>query len=314
MVGKRHHIVPHFHLSRFANSVDQLAVRNRLDGRLSIRSASDMAVTDFYTFVNHAGQPDSSVETLYGVIEGATASVLRRHIDAIAFARPRAFTSEERRPLDAYVAAQLTRGMRPRRVVELLADYQTRLSTGSQLSPEDIDGLEFVPHQNEHIQISSAIVDKVAADLGQRPVRLLFFDRPLLFIGDEPVVQLFPENPSNTDAPSGGLANANGLALPISPAALLLYGERGDQSSAKPRNMSGGDAELMAQAINQMQVAAAMDWVAASPSMASSFQRMDWPPPTSILRVSDGGSAAGNHLNNAPHRRPHRFSSKGRNM
>jgi hypothetical protein len=295
MVGKRHHIVPHFHLSRFGNNRDQLLVRDRITGRSSVRSAGDMAVRDFNTYIDLAGDRNSSFETIFGEIESATAEVLRQHIDVAAFTHPRAFTEHERRRIDTYVSTQHSRGMRSRRMTELLADFSTKLLNQGRLSPDEMEQTEFVPHQNDHLRTSAALSERVFEHLGSRPLQLVFLDRPLLLIGDEPVLVFGP-----------GLAGATEIILPVSPSVLLVYGSAGSALGLKPLRVSGRNATDVGREVNEMTVRSAITWVAASPKHAT-LRTMTWPKPEPILRVSDGGSPLGEQLNSAPHRPPRRL-------
>src|SRR4051794_18928330 len=84
-VGKRHHIVPRFILARFANSREQVWVRDRVTDTETdtggLRNVKDLAIRDFYTFVDKSGELDSSFESLLGEVETTADKVLKAHID-----------------------------------------------------------------------------------------------------------------------------------------------------------------------------------------------------------------------------------------
>lgn len=67
-----------------------------------------------------------------------------------------------------------------------------KLVNQDKISPDEIQNLEIVPHQNEHIQFMHRASETLADHLSHRPVSVAWLDAPLLIIGDEPVV-LTPE-------------------------------------------------------------------------------------------------------------------------
>lgn len=258
-VGSKHHIVPVMILRRFANSKDQLFVRDRETGDGGIRNVNDLAVRNFNTAVTKTGEFDSSLETLLSVVEGAAATILRAHLDAESFRRPRSFTADERFKLDTFVSLQAVRGMRGRRSYELMADYGLKLLNQHQLSSDDIENLTFVPHPNEYLKISGELAERVHGALTDRPVVLIKTGRPLFIIGDEPVLCLsagpaptgdldgFPRvagpgiDPKNViqlrSSRGVGIANADAVAMPLSPYAAFVYGSPGTPGNAPPREV-----------------------------------------------------------------------------
>ncbi|WP_150116989.1 DUF4238 domain-containing protein [Arthrobacter sp. ERGS1:01] len=150
-VGSKHHIVPKFLLARFASAAGQLRVRNRTDGKVSLRAISDLGVRDYYTAVSKNAILDSRLESMLSAVEGGAAKIFRQHLDFRTFMRPRAFTPEERATLDSFVGMQAVRGMRVRRSIEVLADYTVKLLNADKITEEDIHETDFVPHPNEHL-------------------------------------------------------------------------------------------------------------------------------------------------------------------
>ncbi|NEN05314.1 DUF4238 domain-containing protein [Diaminobutyricibacter tongyongensis] len=329
MVGSRHHIVPRFHLERFADSRGQLAVRNRTTGVTTRRAIRDLAVKDFYTTASEDGELNSSFESLLNVIEGAAAEAIRSHLDLEAFAHPREFRDDERLKLDTYAAAQAVRGMRVRRQHELVTDYGVKLMNQGILSQRDLRDLRFIPHQNDHIKMFKDLSEGAFVRLADREARVVRLDAPLFLICDEPVVLLGPDS-----APAQGLdpqAHAKGtssefvhlsrpgarrgmddceeVVLPLSPRAALVYGPRGSRGRrpAMPMRFHGSDALDVAEEINGLLINSAVEWVASHPEHPT-FVDMPFPRPVPIIHIEDGGSPISDQTNADSRRRPHRLS------
>jgi len=81
-VGHKHHVVPAFILKHFANAKNQLLVRDLARNSTRMVNVNDLAVTDFYTFINTSGDLDSSYEHLWGEIEAGASRALRDHLQA----------------------------------------------------------------------------------------------------------------------------------------------------------------------------------------------------------------------------------------
>ncbi|MBA3021264.1 MAG: DUF4238 domain-containing protein [Propionicimonas sp.] len=306
-VGSRHHIVPRFLLTRFASSSGQLRVRSRTDGAITLRAVGDLAIRDFYTSVADDIGFDSSLESLLSVVEGGAANVLRHHLDLRAFAHPRAFTPEERATIDTFVAMQSVRGMRMRRLIEVVTDYSVKLLNQDQLSKSEAEDLVFVPHPNEHLSVIGALAERGGDVLGRRPMSLVFLDAPLLITGDEPVVTVHSdESPilghsgdglsgrgqlSPPEASARGFANADLIMLAVSPSAMMLYGSAAVHRMPHEMRLAGEVAASFAAEHNDRVVAASVDWVAANPAHHA-FTSMVMPPPGAVIRVHDNGSAA----------------------
>lgn len=323
-VGARHHIVPRFMLARFANSQGRLRVRDRTSGTPTIRGIGDMAVRDFYTAVTDARVLDASLETLLSEIEGAAAEVLHTHLDATAFSRPRPLTDDERFKIDTFVSMQYVRGMRVRRGLELLTDYGMKLVNQDKLTVSDIDELDIVPHSNDHLRMISGLSEHAFQELALRPLTIVTIEQRLLITGDEPVVLLHegrrpkvnPDGYANVSgpgidprdivqfhSPSGGFAEANEIALAVSPTAILVYGAKHDRWVGPPQRLGGKEAAAAAKKHNHAIVDGAIDWVAANPEHAW-FSSMKMPPPSPIMTIIDGGSQMARRANNSKDRKP----------
>lgn len=328
MVGSRHHIVPRVHLERFANSRDQLLVRDRTTGVASRRAIRDLAVKDFYTTANEAGQLDSTFESLLSVIEGAAAEVIRSHLDLDSFASPRPIRDDERLKLDTYTAAQAVRGMRVRRQHELIVDYGIKLTNRGNLSDEELRDLSFVPHQNDHVKIFKELAEAAFLRLADRPAFIVKLDSPLFVISDEPVALIDPGEPmegssgafSRTSGGDQGLIHfsspgrragidgAEEVVLPLSPRAALVYGARGTRASSVslPFRLYKAEASEAAEEVNALQIENAIDWVAAHPSHPT-FRGLSFSAPRPLVQIEDGGSSIAQQTGSDRRRRPHRL-------
>jgi len=323
-VGARHHIVPRFLLARFANTQGRLRVRNRVTGSDSIRGIGDMAVRDFYTAVTDARVLDASFETLLSEIEGAAAEVLHTHLDATAFRRPRPLSDSERFKVDTFVSMQYVRGMRVRRGLEILTDYGMKLVNQDKLSVTDIDELDIVPHSNDHLRMMAPLSEHAFQELAPRPLTIVTIDQPLFITGDEPIALLHdgprpkvnPDGYANVSGPGvdprdivqfhsprGGFAEANEIALAVSPRAVLVYGPKHDGWVGAPQHLSGREAAAAAKEHNATVIDGAIDWVAAHPDHAW-FQSMKMPPATPIMTIVDGGSQMARRANSSKTRKP----------
>lgn len=315
-VGSRHHIVPRFLLARFASPDHQLSVRRRSDGKASTRKINDLAVRDFYTAVTTSSEFDSTLESIFSVLEGGAAKIFRRHLDARAFARARSFTAEERATIDAFVATQAVRGTRVRRSLELIADYTIKLLNQDKVAGDDIQNTAFVPHPNEHLKIIGVLAERAEETLKSRATCLLHIDRPLLIIGDEPVLIDHDESAADTlRAPPSidgnlvligggqGFARAEAIMLPLSPSAVLVYGPQDESALPGDIRLTGADARSFASEVNQLTISSAIEWVAAHPGHTE-FNSLSMMPPQPLLTVHDYGSSVAAHLNSTPARRP----------
>lgn len=310
-VGAKHHIVPKFILKRFANEREQVRVRYRDRRGHHVCNIKDLAVADFYTFIDKSGELDSSYEQLWGVIEGIASAVLREHLDN-PFIKPRPFTLHEKEAIDALVALQSLRGPAMRRTGELIRDYEIKVLNQHKISTEKLRTWEFTPHQNDHLRVLAAAVEKVEQHLSTRGASLVTLDRPLLVICDEPVCLEKPDSyapPTRTqlrDYPRGvlfngdpvppenliqfhnprgvGLNGAEAIAMPVSPRHAILYGKPGTAGPMHHLKIEGSDAGHFAQALLQMCLEQAVMWIAGHPEHPKvanlGSQRLNHPSPS----------------------------------
>jgi hypothetical protein len=336
-VGTRHHTVPKFYLRRFA-SKDKLLVRDRSSGEMTTRNIDDLAIKNFYTFVNNDGEEDGRLEDILAAMEGGTSDLLNRVFGA--FQPVRKLDPGESMALALYLSFQVVRTPRHRREMELLADYSTKLINQHRLSnPTE---WVMVPHPNLHISYMGSAAFKLAETLYGRPVTLVTLDRPLFITCDEPVILAVEgdhvrhvpacfkttkqrikasKRPSrhrrrNWDIvhcyPSRpGLGQATAVAVPISPRSILVLGPKTSPAPLHVR-LNGVDATEFADEVNRRLIDQAYVWAAANPDHAT-FADMEFPPPQPILRACDGGTAMARALDRPPEKRnPERLSNTWR--
>lgn len=328
-VGARHHTVPAFCLRRFAGRDGRLLVRQRSTGKLIRQSLSDLAVTDFYTFMNTDGTFDGRLEQLLSQVEAEAAKLLRRLASPLR--RPEAPSLDERSTICQFLAFQMVRGPRKRREIELMADYGMKVQAGELLSEKDVRQLTAVPHPNMHLQMLGPGAFEIHKSLLRRAVQIMWLDQPLLAICDEPVlvdvddhVQHFPEcfmtqaelrrrqKGQRADGkfsqtlhiwptkPSG-VEIAEAVAMPLSPSALLVLGPIGEDIEPSSA-LRGEEAADMAREVNAALAGQAYDWIAARPDHPS-FASWTLPAPGPVIGVCDGGSTMSRALQSAPSHR-----------
>lgn len=281
-VGARHHIVPRFYLRRFAIK-DQVLVRDTTTGITTTRSTGDLAVKDFYTSYHVDGFLDGSIEHLLSHVERAMAQLLNDRLHA--FAKPVHFTSEHRAVLDMFVSFQMVRGARNRRIVELIADASAKMMAEGELSPQELEGIEAVPHQNEHLRMIGGLASRLNDELAVRPTCLVTIPEPRLITCDEPVL-LVTEGRGGRLIPVQGLENAEGVLMPLDPKTLLFYGQRGTELPPRVA-ASGSDATELVEDIDELVAANAYRWIIAPPSNRT-LERLKVAQPAPLLAVTDG--------------------------
>ncbi len=167
----------------------QVQVRSRAGERTYQEQVTDLGVTDFYTAVSISGELDACMEDLLAEIEGETSALIRELMNP--FAPLWQLGHEETAKLATFVAFQMVRGPRQARDRDpggLVRKDVTADDLRKQFGGDDLREYEFVPHQNDHIKMMGGIAEQIALRIIGRSVALLTIDRPLFFIGDEPVI------------------------------------------------------------------------------------------------------------------------------
>jgi hypothetical protein len=336
-VGCRHHTVPRFYLRRFAGN-GQVLVRDRNSGVMTLRNIDDLAIKNFYTFVNKDGEEDGRFEDILADLEAGTSDLLNRVYGA--FQPVRQLYPGESMALALFLSFQVVRTPRHRREMELLADHSMKLVNQDKL-PNPTEWV-VVPHPNLHIGYMASAAFKLAETLYGRPVTLVTLDRPLLITCDEPVILVgdgdhvrhmpacfkttrqrikAAKRPSrrrrrNWDVlhyyPSRpGLGQAEEVALPTSPRSILVLGPKTSPAPLHVR-LNGDDATEFADDVNRRLIDQAYLWVAANPDHAT-FADLEFPPPKPVIQACDGGTAMSRALDQPPEKRyPERLSNRWR--
>jgi hypothetical protein len=345
-VGARHHTVPRFLLERWADKSSQVQTYSRIEAQFRIRNIRDLAIKDFYTFVDLEGRKDSSMEVILGEgVERPAAAVLRDLLNP--FVAPRPADVSDLAALAQFAAFQVVRTARHRREGELHAEWYAKTMAQGRISDASLREIVVTPHQNDSIRTMGDAAFKFTALFGCRPVALVLLDRPRLLIGDDPVlVNPGPEDQTHvadcflTDAQISarmararrtkkerrrrkigrvvhfsstvprGLGVALEIVLPVSPRAALLWGPLHDTpyvGDIVRERLDEAESERFADLANDAMCAKALDWVV-STATDEQFRDRAFPPMGPLMRVCDGVNAASAAVNETPQRlRPARL-------
>jgi len=343
-VGARHHVVPRFLLERWASADGQVQVCSRIENNLRTRNIRDLAIRDFYTFIDTDNERNSLLESLLSRVETDAATVIRRLLSS--FVKPGPVPESDVGALAQFAAFQVVRTPRHRRELEIQADWYMKTMAQGRVAEEDLAKLTIVPHQNEFISMIGPAADQILPFLLARPLMLLTLDRPRLLIGDEPVIVnasqrdvhhpdcfLTEEQIQAREAKefrkkakrrrpvgrvihiastiSRGLGTAIEVVLPISPRCALLWGPLKAEASADGiyrSVLTTEESERFAELVNAAICNQALDWIISTPDDVE-FATRAFPPAGPLLHVCDGKSAATDAVNETPTpMRPHRLT------
>lgn len=249
-IGSRHHLLPKFYMTNFANHKGKVGTINRTNGEVRLNSSPNniLIQRDFYTFLNLEMESDGSVEVLISQIEGLACDVIRRRLTVF---QRFPMDNDDSWALSYFAALQLLRGRRMRRTIEILGDFYAKtklvgvnesnareflLDAGLDASEEEVAKLiEFKTHlpeiyitptTNDHIQFILMSISPWASMFRNRPISLVKFDLPILVTSDEPF--LFYHEDSYR---KNGIAIADEILFPIDPKNLLVFGKMGTNDS-----------------------------------------------------------------------------------
>ncbi len=346
-VGSRQHTVPKFVLERWAGKSLQVQTYSRIEEQFRTRNILDLAITDFYTFIDLDGNKDSSMESLLDVgVERPAATALRRLLDD-PISAPASQQAVDVAVLAQFAAFQVVRTARHRRESELHAEWYAKTMAHGRVSDDELREISVVPHQNDSIRMMGDAALKLMALFACRPVALLLLDRPRLLIGDDPVlVNPGPEEATHhadcflTDAQISardaherkrqgrrkrrnrgrvvhfsttvprGLGVGLEVVLPVSPRAALLWGPLQDTlhvGGTVHEQLDAVESERFAVKANDATCAQALDWVVSTPT-DDAFHKRTIPPAGPLTKVCDGVNAASIAVNGVPRRlRPARL-------
>ncbi len=185
-VGSRHHTVPRFLLKRWARA-GQVQTYSRVEEKFATRNINDLAIKDFYTFIDLDGRKDSSMESILNV--GVEQPVDTLLLDLLnPFTAPRRMDAADLGQLAQFAAFQVVRTARHRRENELHAEWLAKTMAQGQISDAELRQIVVTPHQNDSIGSMGKRAYQFMPLFACRPVALVVLDGPRLLIGDDPVL------------------------------------------------------------------------------------------------------------------------------
>lgn len=345
-VGHKHHTVPRFLLKRWADG-EQVQVYSRVNDLRQVRNIGDLAMRDFYTFIDLDGKKNSLMEHALSMVEGNAASVIGHVLSP--YERAPQLTFAQRADLSHFLAFQLARTTRRRREGELQAEWFAKSMARGEFDEDRLAEITITPHQNEFLRLMPKVVDQLLPLIACRPVALVTLDRPGLFLSDEPVIVEAVEGEHHTadcfltqgqvkareaksrrsykkkgrrkrqvsrvvhmrPTATSGVGVADELMLPISPRAALIWGPlEGPGPNDDPvlrEHLTAEHAEGFIEYVNDHQCRQALDWIVSTPGDEALMNR-EFEPIGPLMVVCDGPSAATSAVNAVPQRmRPSRL-------
>lgn len=344
-IRDRHHTVPRFLLKRWANASEQVHVYSRIENKRRNGNIRDLAITDFYTFVDRDGRKDSRLESALGYVEDETAPILDRLLSPFGSGP---LDQKGLAKLAQFASVQSVRTARQKRELELMVEWYAKTGARGRISDQDLRSIEIVPHQNDFIRGIGQRAEAMFPVIAARPLALVTLDQPLLLIGDDPVIFNVPDHPPHTpdcylsdeeieercrrrrrkdrrtsgsgrkrivhiySTVSKGAGVALEIVMPISPRAALIWGplhEGRFLDHFERDHLTGSDCQDFAAHANEATCNQALDWTVARPE-DSSFATRNFPEVRLPLAICDGVNAASSALNTVPARlRPARLSA-----
>jgi len=341
-VGSRHHTVPRFLLSRWATK-NHAAVYHRVEAEFRMENVSNLAIKDFYTFIDKSGSLDSSFESLLGAIEPPAADIVNQLLSP--FRRVPNLSTDQIFELALFMSFLPVRTTRRRREMELQGEWHAKTMAEGRLSDAELRKITVIPHQNNMLSVSFTAARELVPFFASRPVALVWLQGARLLLGDEPLIVNAPvdethhpdcfvtedewrrreakerrkkkqrRRPVNrvihfqSTAPRG-VGVADELVLPISPRAALWWGPLGQGVFTGPvesEKLSVSDSQRFADLTNAATARQALDWIISTVD-DSDFRSRVMPPLEPLLHVCDRETAAAHAVNKVPERfRPHRL-------
>lgn len=244
---RRHHTVPKFYLSRFANERGQIT-RVPLPGdRSHLMATTDATViNDFYLVETDEGWSDA-IEDAFGEVETDAAEAMRAAVDR----RVWPLEEEHRRAIAMWAGLQYVRGPEVRQQQQEIADHALKLAIavggksqiqrvltkelGRTATTEEVDAewerltdfaaYKVSPHQNDHIAFIARLQPKVTSFFYSRAWGICHFERKTLLTGDTPLVTL--RDPDTPPFYGTGLLNAGGFLIPLARrCALVIHAQQ----------------------------------------------------------------------------------------
>ncbi|WP_454860833.1 DUF4238 domain-containing protein [Promicromonospora soli] len=159
-------------------------------------------------------------------------------------------------------------------------------------APDELEELEFVPHQNEHLRILGSLSERMTVELARRSTCIVTTAEPGFITCDEPVLladEVSVGKRKGRLVGVRGLADAPAVIFPLDPKTLLVYGQPGSDLPSHLR-VDGRDARDLIEDVEQIVASNAYRWIIAHPSNTRA-KRIRVPAPRPILTVTDGSGA-----------------------
>lgn len=324
---RRHHFVPRFLLSKFANAEGQIAVHSISGGSHQLQHVTDTAVLkDFYTVIDIEHGETLAVEKILAESDGLAAGVIRRLVE-----QGLPLTLEERGDLAMWISLLHVRGPHTRRTLEALFDQTYKLDLSLAATPDaararleqnlgrpptdievselveaanDLESFEVVPHQNDLVRHILDVSTYIYPALATRHIAVFRLDEPGLILCDRPLILY--QRPENRHSHIGvGILNADELWLPLDRrTAIILHkdDELGDFE------VSAASLNLRVEDFNQAVALNADTEIYSHPDDVSAVEGLDKPgPQRPLMQVTGGWVTTGTDgVNEPPVRKRHR--------
>jgi hypothetical protein len=232
---RRHHLVPQFHLKRFADKKHRIAMVSRDQKKCFTSKVKTACVeTDFYSVELENGW-SQDVERMLSEIESAGAHAIENMLNGEFPPKPK-----DREAAAMFVAFQCLRGKELRdgyhQVVDHLVKFQMANITrqdireiflkekGREPTEQEFavyktiltnaDHVKVVPHQNESIRMMLTMAPGLANTISSRKWLLVDHSEPCLLTSDTPVVRW--SNPKRGSFYGVSWVTADELQMPLS--------------------------------------------------------------------------------------------------
>ncbi len=235
-IARRHHTVPRFYLSGFANRADRLGVARLQGAKKFVQSINNVSVNNNFYTLESSDDPPDAFEKALGEIERAASKVFLKIVEGGGWP----LNSSDRDTLAAFVALQHVRGPNERNRLSQMNWAINRLQVaavgrkglvryfaderGVTISEDIADEIwqTFTGSADPVVPIASIVhfrqivdaTDQTLPYFALRPWKLVTFERKSLLTCDTPVSLI--KDPESNPYEGVGLRNALSIAVPIS--------------------------------------------------------------------------------------------------
>lgn len=247
--ARRHHLVPRFYLSRFANPKGHISVFDRTTRSSFGTSVDNVAVeAGFYEVLDNDGNRSEIAEETLSKVESCASDIVLRLVQDQSSLR-----TEERINLSLFMALQLTRTRQFRETMSTVSGVFTKLDFWMNSYGLDREGMrsyikrtskqeptdEFVealiegrdrlsdiriePSQNERVSQALTTAVELAPRLAKRPWILLKSSERSFLTSDQPIA-LWRDEATDEGIYGLGVATADEIYCPIDPLHVLVLG------------------------------------------------------------------------------------------